>query len=166
MKKLRLLVTEDCDRSCPGCCNKDWDLAGLPVLDLTKPIAYDEVILTGGEPLLHPTYLVNLVEVLRTISPPSCKVYVYTACPSGIPLVLGAVDGVTLTLHEQSDIWDFGKLLDGLTPDQTEGKSLRLNVFRGVKLPDFVDLSAWKVKADVVWKKDCPLPADEEFWRL
>ncbi len=30
-KKLRLLLFEECTRSCPGCCNRDWDLQSLPV---------------------------------------------------------------------------------------------------------------------------------------
>ena len=24
-EKLRLLLFEECDRDCPGCCNRDWD---------------------------------------------------------------------------------------------------------------------------------------------
>ena len=30
-EKLRLLLFEECDRDCPGCCNRDWDLRSLPV---------------------------------------------------------------------------------------------------------------------------------------
>lgn len=30
-EKLRLLLFEECDRDCPGCCNRDWDLRSFPV---------------------------------------------------------------------------------------------------------------------------------------
>jgi molybdenum cofactor biosynthesis enzyme MoaA len=52
VKKLRLLVTERCARSCSGCCNHDWDLAALPTCE--SYAGYDEVLLTGGEPMLYP----------------------------------------------------------------------------------------------------------------
>ena len=41
MKKLRLLVTKNCDRSCPGCCNKDWNLDKLPN---ATHLNYDEMV--------------------------------------------------------------------------------------------------------------------------
>jgi molybdenum cofactor biosynthesis enzyme MoaA len=44
MKKLRLLVTSECNRSCSGCCNKEWDLDKLPVCESYKD--YDEIYLT------------------------------------------------------------------------------------------------------------------------
>lgn len=31
MSKLRLLLWEECNRTCAGCCNKDWNLSELPV---------------------------------------------------------------------------------------------------------------------------------------
>ena len=50
--KLRLLLFEECNRSCPGCCNRDWDLQPLPVCYDLPP--YRIILLTGGEPMLYP----------------------------------------------------------------------------------------------------------------
>jgi hypothetical protein len=44
------------------------------------------------------------------------------------------------------------------------GKSLRLNVFKGVSLAE-LNLSCWKVKPNIKWIKNCPLPEDEVFMR-
>jgi hypothetical protein len=46
------------------------------------------------------------------------------------------------------------------------GRGMRLNVFEGVTIPEDTDLSLWKVKEQMVWIKDCPLPQDEVFMRL
>jgi len=39
-----------------------------------------------------------------------------------------------------------------------------LNVFKGISL-DGIDLSLWKVKENMTWIRDCPLPDNEEFLR-
>ena len=48
--KLRLLVTEECNRHCPGCCNNNWDLKSLSVCKSYRD--YEQILITGGEPLL------------------------------------------------------------------------------------------------------------------
>ena len=40
-KKLRLLLFTNCNRGCEGCCNLDWDLASLPIVDDFSQ--YDEI---------------------------------------------------------------------------------------------------------------------------
>ena len=49
--KLRLLLLDDCNRNCPGCCNRDWDLQALPLCQDYTP--YRLIMLTGGEPMLY-----------------------------------------------------------------------------------------------------------------
>lgn len=48
-KKLRLLVTAKCHNKCPMCCNNQFDIEKIPVVDRFD---YDEISITGGEPLL------------------------------------------------------------------------------------------------------------------
>ena len=48
-KKLRLLVTAKCHNKCPMCCNNQFDFEKIPVVDR---LDYDEISITGGEPLL------------------------------------------------------------------------------------------------------------------
>ena len=62
-KKLRLLLFETCNRSCEGCCNKDWDLTSLSVCTDYTP--YREILLTGGEPLLQPELVVQAIREIR-----------------------------------------------------------------------------------------------------
>jgi hypothetical protein len=161
MKKLRLILFEKCNRSCAGCCNKGFDLAALPICtDLTS---WDEIYLTGGEPMLEPGLIRGVISKI----PMRTKVYLYTAKVDDVKAtldVLGALDGMTLTLHEQRDVAPFLALNMELLATAYEW-SLRLNVFDGVQLPD-LDLSLWQVKAGKVWVKDCPIPEGEVFMRL
>lgn len=163
MKKLRLLLFTDCDRKCPGCCNNDWDLAALP--ECTSYAGYDEVLITGGEPLLRPKLVQDVIWQIRQQNP-STRIYVYTAklFPVGAAMnILRIADGVTVTLHEQSDVGQFGFFNAGLPEYLIMRRSLRLNVFKGVDLN--LNTDGWVVKRDLEWQKDCPLPADEIFMR-
>lgn len=148
------------------CCNKDWDLTSLERESDFTP--YEMVILTGGEPMLNPGLVVETVfRIKRQINVP---VIMYTAKMDDIHdihFVLKYLDGVTLTLHEQKDVEPFLRLNDILERKRFKGvRLLRLNIFRGVKLPENIDLSKWVIKDDIVWIKDCPLPKDEVFKRL
>jgi len=164
MKKLRLLVTEKCDRACPGCCNKDWDLGSLPVCsDFSR---YDVVMLTGGEPMLDPWRLLRIIGEVREQNP-DCPIYVYTARtknPAALEYVLAFADGLCLTLHDQSDYepWlSFARRISTV-----RDKSLRLNVFDGVRAPGLDTFrNQWKIKTGMKWIKNCPLPDDEVFMR-
>jgi len=161
MKTLRLLLFAACDRSCPGCCNNDWDLKALPVCDSFA--GYDEIILTGGEPMLRQA-LVYGVAVAAHAETPDARVYVYTAMPEGLTdAVLSVVDGVTPTLPGEADVERFQNMLVdmGSMPD----KSLRLNVFAEVDLVD-TWLGEWQIKSGIEWIEDCPLPEHETFMRL
>lgn len=164
MKKLRLLITEDCHRSCKGCCNKDWDLANLPKVDWTEE--YSVIMLTGGEPLLD-KHIDKTIDILKHLCTVDSLIVVYTSLSRNVHKILNQVDGITLTLHEQSDIKEFIELNKQLLSlHWTAALSLRLNVFDGIEIPKNIDLSRWKVKDKIVWLKDCPLPTDEVFMRI
>lgn len=176
-RKLRLLVTAKCPNKCPMCCNNQFNLNKLPVVDRWN---YDEVMITGGEPMLYERELLNLVRSIRDISEIECgsrpKVYVYTSlcCSRLLDLMApeyssSRVDGIVLTPHKSEDIEKFlftNELL--LTnPKLSKDISLRLNLFSDMKslLPEDTDLSTWQVK-DMEWKKDCPVPEGEDFRRI
>jgi hypothetical protein len=167
MKKLRLLVTNECYRDCEGCCNKQWDLSSLSVCEDFE--GYDEVLLTGGEPLLKDYWFFKVL-VFRIRKDSECKVYLYTAevqkAERIIALLIDVLDGITLTLHHQRDVKSFLSLNKRLILIDGFNRSLRLNVFKGVEIPSDTDLSLWQVKKDMVWVENCPLPEDEIFMRL
>lgn len=165
MRKLRLLVTPECNRTCPGCCNNDWDLEALPVC--TDYTGYDEILLTGGEPMLELKRVLDITRAIKDVS--DAKVYLYTAKSKRAISVITALawlDGITLTLHEQTDVAGFVKLTTMLEsyPVFLKDKSLRLNVFDNVDMTG-IDTSLWNVKDDIVWVPECPLPVHEEFMR-
>ena len=47
MTKLRLLVTEKCDRNCGGCCNKSFDLKNLPIFNIGDSHNFKSIMITG-----------------------------------------------------------------------------------------------------------------------
>lgn len=169
-KKLRLLVTDKCNRNCAMCCNKGFDLKSLKVVSRWT---YDEIMLTGGEPMLFPNKAVILTKYIKTElakkkSKKQPKIYLCTAVSNWMHWshILPYVDGLVLTLHEQKDVEDFTDLQVYLTCfAEIEGKSLRLNVFEGITLPDNIGLSNWQVKS-MTWQKDCPVPKGEDFRRI
>ena len=168
-RKLRLILWSDCLRSCPGCCNKDWDVDNLPVCD--SYYGYDEIILTGGEPMLYPKKLCAAIHSIRkvTIAPVRVPIYVYTADVTNLLLaqvVAVMSDGLTVTLHEQSDVADFIKFASALDEHSAaKGLSLRVNVFAGVDLDPDAFPSYWKVKDGIEWIDNCPLPKGEVLMR-
>jgi hypothetical protein len=159
MKSLRLLVTPDCHKKCPGCCNKDWDLNKLPICDSFK--CYDEIILTGGEPmLLGKEHLEGIIHVIQSQNP-KAKIILYTTRVEAIGL---PVYGITLTLHAQSDERYF-KFLKNYYMPQNKSISLRLNIFKGITI-DKRTTRGWVIQDNMVWIKNCPLPKNEVFMRL
>jgi hypothetical protein len=166
MNKLRLLVTEKCNRNCIGCCNKEWDLKSLPVCLSFE--GYDEIILTGGEPIMYGR-LSSLINKIRKQNE-KAKIFMYTQSNSPYMLldVLQVIDGITFTVHDNDGLghfWALEKVLFRFMSHYNLSlKSLRLNVFKGVD--DFTPVLNWKVKKDMEWIKNCPLPKDEIFMRL
>lgn len=82
-KKLRLLVTTKCHNKCPMCCNKQFNFDTLPIVDRWD---YDEIMITGGEPLSslrNTRYIINLIQSIKMIQVtqglPISKFYLYTA---------------------------------------------------------------------------------------
>ena len=162
MTQLRLLLCSQCNRSCSKCCNKLYNLKALPIAKSYKD--YTFISITGGEPMLFPTRILNTVTNIRKES--SSPVVVYTAKTNNIrefKTVLKRVDGITLTIHEQEDVPNFHNLCYSLSNGDIKDKSLRLNIFEDIKIGTVPGY--WKAKT-ISWVDDCPLPSDEVFMRL
>lgn len=167
MKRLRLLITESCDRDCEGCCNKQWDLSALEVeTDFSQ---YDEILITGGEPMLNVAQVMAVIQRIREQNS-DARIYVYTAKVDNVQAaldVLWAADGLTVTLHEQSDVQPFLMFNDVLWRQphtELSFKSLRVNIFSGIELHGAY--LWWEEKRDIEWIEDCPLPEGEVLKRL
>lgn len=161
--KLRLVLSSKCHRDCEGCCNKDWDLEALPTVATFK--GYDLVMFTGGEPMLTPKKIINTAIRVREES--DAPIYLYTAYvnnPTEALNVLQWLDGITLTLHEQEDVSSFVTFNIILLQSNIR-KSFRLNVFKGIDISE-INTDLWKVKKDIEWIKNSPLPENEIIMRL
>lgn len=174
-RKLRLLVTTDCPNHCPMCCNNQFNFDNL---ERVKDFDYDEIIITGGEPLLFYDAVINLIDAIKisnSILYPEEKVpkfYIYTSITKVTPVlaVLPYVDGIVVTPHNKSDVASFeylNKVVKIFNEYHSNEISFRLNLFKNIKdmLPKDIDLSLWHVK-DMEWIKDCPVPKGEDFRRL
>jgi len=163
--KLRLIMTPICNRDCKGCCNNDFDINQLPIVPNFRD--WDTIMVTGGEPMLYPEMLHSLVCQIKNVNK-GARLILYTAKskrPLDLIAMLHYFDEITLTLHEQLDVDPFADLNLYLMHMDLAEKSLRLNVFEEVHLPD-MDLSHWKVKDNIKWIKNCPLPEGETLMRL
>lgn len=172
-KKLRLLVTTQCNNKCPMCCNKQFNLDKLPIVDRWD---YDEIMITGGEPLLFfekvAILCTNIKSMQKIHGYNSSNIYLYTSLfNNNIINILMFIEGITATIHKKEDINEFIKineyLLNNKQYDFIINKSFRLNLFPDIKalLPKDIDLSLWKIK-DIEWVKDCPIPEGEDFRRI
>lgn len=161
--KLRLVLFKECKRRCRGCCNKDWDLAALPVCEDYRP--YRKILLTGGEPMLYPSIVETAIAEIRaqTQSP----IVLYTAKtdePARFLSILGRIEGMTVTLHTRADLAPFRRLRAAMQGKDFSAKALRLNVFKGVLVPR--DLPTfWQVKSGITWIPNAPLPQGEALMR-
>ena len=179
-KKLRLLVTTKCHNKCPMCCNNQFDFDTLPVVDRWN---YDEIMITGGEPLSSAKkvrYLINLITSIKLIQQtqgfPIAKFYVYTSTHHGhlIKKVLKHIDGIVYTPHniELNVLMAISYHFDDYT--YLRNMSMRLNVFP--EIGEMIEKNfskaqqrritvMWNVK-HIKWVKDCPIPEGEDFRRI
>jgi len=176
-KKLRLLVTGKCNNNCPLCCNNRFNISEIPVVD--NIMRYEEINITGGEPLLYPERLFCLLQYInegRIYTGNAPTIYLYTSIlptPDIYGPILQYLSGICYTPHDRGaaklftreayKISTFAKLL----PVHAL-RSLRLNIFPEVEdvlLDAETDFPDWKVKR-MQWIKDCPVPDGEDFRRI
>lgn len=101
IKIARLIITFDCNRRCPHCCNKYKSMQRLmrPVDSLKELASYDQVLITGGEPMLNPPRTLGFAKALKQ-QRPDRPVFLYTALyDPRIADLLSTLDGVHYTLH-------------------------------------------------------------------
>ena len=100
----RVLITKKCFRGCEGCCNDNIDIQyameSANIYDLLK---YDEIVLTGGEPLQIKGLTTKVVEDLRMLGFEG-KIILYTSLVTReLYDLIGKhlIQGITFTLHDK-----------------------------------------------------------------
>ena len=181
MKTLRLLLWEECNRNCSQCQNKNWDLSKLPVC--RDYSGYDQILLTGGEPMLHPNIVLEVVKRIREHNT-EAKIFMYTANvvedyreQHEFVSLLQTIDGATVTCHTPEEVIELSWMVKLFQERLYKGKSLKANLFPKAviceeepqKLLDAIktieDNPNWNVKYKS-WVTKKHLPKDEEFMRL
>lgn len=178
--KARVLITEDCNRNCSGCCNTYSKIMrnAQYIDDLGDlPPRLSEIMITGGEPMLFPDKTERIARELRSRSP-SSRIYLYSALyHSNLENIIPIIDGLHYTIHEGATKGDL-KLLDRLQgllqayrKDWSE-KSFRLYIDNRVHLPvrvipnvwTQVNMSKWLTERELLDKQPEGLPKDESLF--
>lgn len=161
----RLIVTYDCDRNCPGCCNKSGLVNAREIYSVNALGGHKEVVITGGEPFLYPRKLLKFIKQLKKANR-NCKVYIYTACLhlEDYDKILNLVDGITVTLHAEATNEDIRSLK--YMSEHLWGEMIDMRLFIDTRVYDRYDLrnirlQTWDVVRKLEWKEDCK-PADNE----
>ena len=115
-KHARIIITFACPRKCAGCANSYKSLIDqavkIPIDKLDYFKDYEDVSLTGGEPMLDPNTTIKIARLVHRAAP-SAKIYLYTArhkSKNDLERVLSHVDGAQFTLHKEAneeDVADF-----------------------------------------------------------
>lgn len=178
-EKLRLLVTTECNRKCPGCCNKDWNLKALePIESIEELCKYKEILITGGEPMIYWRAINNLAHKIKDFnrknkqSPP--KIFVYTAHIVNLyealvryeaAFAICDVDGFHVTIHEDITKGEMKLLNEMQKLEVFNYLSMRLQIFPDVEEKVKITPNKWKRITFNPWITNCPLPIDEDFKR-
>lgn len=170
-KTARVIVTYNCPKKCEGCCNTK--IIKPPLTTIQKLATYDEVVITGGEPLL---YLKRLEWFIKKLYNEGFigDLYLYTSywstktTPRTDVLresVIRKFNGVTYTLHTGSD--EYIKELKAFMEEVPKGNK-NIRVFVDSRIYDSYDLSNinWS-RVDVIrklqWNDNCATPPHEDL---
>lgn len=176
IRKLRVMVTDYCGKSCDGCCNKSIKPAGEISFNDLVDHHYGEILFTGGDPAMFPLPLVALVtSVKRARGNGPYKLYSYmSSYPRSMNLMEkldhAGLDGIHYTIHAEAtdeDVMQLKWATDDLSAALLNLRSNRLAI--DSRLYDKYDFSnlrlrKWDVVRKMKWLPECPLPDGEEFF--
>lgn len=140
------------------------------IQDFTALKGYDEICLTGGEPMLNPLRTCLIVEHL-CIEMPNTPIYLYTAqFDSKIERILPLIQGVHFTLHTDAsskDVEDF-ILFQQLIEQYQANKSYRLYISPDVNQLIPIKPFLWARIEVKPWipESECYLPVHETLFIL
>ena len=94
---------------------------------------YNEICITGGEPLLAPIDTLFVIKQLRKIS--KAKLYLYTAHynETALDMIAPHIDGIHYTIHKESDIDLFHYMQDYIRFNGCADKSNQLCIGPTIK---------------------------------
>ena len=168
--KARVIITESCHRNCPNCANtQSRTIAAIKNLYSIEELdRFDEVIITGGEPMLVPDEVAALIQEIRK-QKSTRKIFLYSAAIFDMQEftdIVDIVDGLHYTIHSPAsnkDIQDFQLVQSILAEFRGQEKSFRLYIQEGVQQNILLNTSVWSRIELKPWQEDCPIPEGEEL---
>lgn len=164
-KVIHLMVTSLCDRNCPHCCNKQYDLNDIPYVTDEELKQCEILCITGGEPFAY-SRPAEIARRYKYYYPNIKKVYVYTNaielyvhCLTIPHSSLEGIDGLNVSIKNAMD----KAVFDGIVRDDKvlSMDSNRLYIFDDKLMPNHTD--GFKViKRE--WQEDFK-PADDSIFR-
>ena len=127
------------------------------------------LLITGGEPMLHPELVMEVVRRSRQTNP-GAMIYLYSAqFTPRMDQIVSLVDGVHFTLHAaatEADVEDFQRFQKLVQCYPT--KSFRLYVNCDMKLPLVILPYLWRRVEIKPWltEAECQLPPNEVLYIL
>ena len=178
-KQARLIITFECERQCPGCCNHYKSIMQHAKKAELKDLKdYEVVMLTGGEPMLDWKHTLEIAKTLKAQNP-QVKVYLYTAhhrFPSVLKTILEVVDGIQYSIHENASYGDYLDFHDFQhVIQQYPNKSFRLYIDpKGNDKPlaicpnlwKRVEVKAWLTEEQLLALQPNGLPQNEDLFIL
>lgn len=170
-KTARVIVTYKCNRKCENCCNEH--IQDVPEVQFEDLFKYEEIVITGGEPMLIAPRVVEMVHRLRDKGYKG-KIWLYIATFDkrhwAHSMLIRDVDGITYTFHVNYTNRDISMLRD-LTELLNSGGfpgSYRLmvdsRVMRDISLQDIKGIRKWTEVKSLIWRVDeCPVPEHEDL---
>lgn len=179
-KRARVIVTYKCPRQCENCCNEH--IGNVPEVKFEDLLKYEELVITGGEPMMLAPRVVEMIHRLRANGYKG-KIWLYTSSVKTARwadrAVLKEVDGITYTLHHkpsQNDLRDARKLskyiqdnLDNRKHERSDrllidSRCYTEEVLSIIGLDTEDSWGHWTSVKSLKWKNDeCPLPEGEEL---
>jgi organic radical activating enzyme len=181
MKTARVIITFECVRDCLNCCNKNREVLGEANrrgwCDATfKELAqYDEVCITGGEPMISPSRVLSLSDAIYHYDS-EVRIYSYSAWYrdlADMKDMLARLDGIHYTLHSPisyDDLQKFYRLQNYICEcnlaDERNSSGCRLNIEHNIDIPINVVPSAWDRIENKSLIPDVCLPENETLYIL
>ena len=173
MKKAMLIVTRECHRHCRNCCNdlpanqKYWNAADVlhGTDDISCLAGYDEVRLTGGEPLLYEETVGALLHFLRNQNKDQ-DLYLYTSiCTPHVENMLTVLQGVTFSMHHPLKVDDHIHLhLMHNLALRHQDVSFRLSIDPAISAQLPIYPTRWSQIKTTPMLEECPPPADTDIY--
>lgn len=168
-KTARVIVTLNCNRKCPGCCNINLPEHRKVSTD-EELMGYQEIVITGGEPMMIPGKVLEFINRMWEKGYRG-KMYLYTSFWNGKGIskeILKELDGLTFTFHAECTDEDIIALKNLSNSGILQNKDFSSRLIIDKRVYERYDLSninfsRWDVIRRLEWKEKCNPAENEEL---